>query len=153
MRHAYKMHAREVHAHEMYVHTNEMHARKVHAYETRADQMHAHEVHAHEMHTREVYAHEIHAHEIHAHEMHELGRCREISDFIPYVSPYKCAIFGHHRVTYRPRFGGDSRLRTLQLVWTSPGETQLGRDQLYRTRQVLDRKGFPTSISTSSLPR
>src|SRR5271154_3984708 len=33
------------------------------------------------------------------------------------------------------------------------GKAQLDRDQLYRTRQVLDRKGFLMSISISSLPR
>jgi hypothetical protein len=31
-------------------------------------------------------------------------------------------------VAHRPRFGGDSRARTPQLVWASWRETQLGRD-------------------------
>jgi hypothetical protein len=33
------------------------------------------------------------------------------------------------------------------------GKAQLDRDQLYRTRQVLNRKGFLMSIGISSLPR
>jgi hypothetical protein len=65
-------------------------------------------------------------------------------------------------VTYRPRFGGDSQARIPQPVWTSwrgsagqepAGETQLDRDRIHRTGQVLDRQGFLMSISISSLPR
>jgi len=58
-----------------------------------------------------------------------------------------------YRVANRPRSGWGSQARTPQLVWTSwrgsggqepAKEAQLGRDQLYRTRQVLDRSiGFP----------
>jgi hypothetical protein len=33
------------------------------------------------------------------------------------------------------------------------GKVQLDRDQLYRTRQALDRQGFLMSISISSPPR
>jgi hypothetical protein len=35
-------------------------------------------------------------------------------------------------VVHRLRFGGDSQIRTLQVVWTSWRETQLGRNQLER---------------------
>jgi hypothetical protein len=61
-------------------------------------------------------------------------------------------------VAYRSRFGDDSQARTPQLERDSAGQepagkAQLDRDQLYRTRQVLDRQGFPMSISISLLPR
>ena len=71
-------------------------------------------------------------------------------------------------VASRPRLGGYSQARTLQLVWASWRETQLGRNQLdryswtgagtagqgpaIRTRQVLDRQGFPMCISICSFP-
>ena len=50
-------------------------------------------------------------------------------------------------VVSRPRFGGDSQARTLVYSYTSAGQepagkAQLDRDQLYRARQVLGRKGF-----------
>ena len=53
-------------------------------------------------------------------------------------------------VANRPRFDGDSQAHS----WYRPaGKVQPDRDQLYRTRQVLDRKGFLMSISSSSSPR
>jgi hypothetical protein len=65
-------------------------------------------------------------------------------------------------VASRPRIGGYSQARTLQLVWTSWRETQLGRDQLERfswtgigynrTRQVLGREGFLMCICICSSP-
>jgi hypothetical protein len=65
-------------------------------------------------------------------------------------------------VAYKPRFGGGSQARTPQLVWASWRETQLGRDQLegfswtgtsYSHETSTRPKGFPMSISISSLPR
>src|ERR1700756_484473 len=77
-------------------------------------------------------------------------------------------LIGVYLVASRPRFGGYSQARTLQLVWASWRETQLGRNQLdryswtgagtagqgpaIRTRQVLDRQGFPMCISICSFP-
>src|SRR5271155_1903038 len=68
----------------------------------------------------------------------------------------------HSYVASRPRIGGYSQARTLQLVWTSWRETQLGRDQLERfswtgigynrTRQVLGREGFLMCICICSSP-
>jgi hypothetical protein len=43
--------------------------------------------------------------------------------------------------------------RLVHHSWYGPaGKAQLERDQLCRTRQVLDREGFLMSISISSLP-
>jgi hypothetical protein len=59
-------------------------------------------------------------------------------------------VFWVDAVANRPRFGGDSQVHS----WHRPaGKVQLNRDQLDRTRQVLDRKGFLLSISSSSSPR
>ena len=48
--------------------------------------------------------------------------------YLRHGRPYRHATI----VASRPRFGGDSQARTLQLVWTSWRETQLGRNQLDR---------------------
>src|SRR2546423_11011444 len=56
------------------------------------------------------------------------------------------AINGLSIVASRPRFGCYSQVRTLVHSYTSAGQEPAGkaqqdRDQLYRARQVLDRKG------------
>jgi hypothetical protein len=43
--------------------------------------------------------------------------------------------------------------RRLSAGWEPAGKIQLDRDQLYRTRQVLNRKSFLMSISIRSFPR
>ena len=47
-----------------------------------------------------------------------------------------------------PRFGGYSQARTLQLVWASWRETQLGRNQLDRDQLDRDQLFAPDRFST-----